>query len=40
VMKTLEDKAQELIKTDYNKYVVRVLNHGLNQLRGTDNEVR
>jgi len=40
VMKTLEDKAQELIKTDYNKYVVRVLNHGLNQLRGMDNEVR
>ncbi|MDA0936130.1 MAG: sulfatase-like hydrolase/transferase [Bacteroidetes bacterium] len=40
VMKTLEDKAQELIKTDYNKYVARVLNHGLNQLRGTDNEVR
>lgn len=39
-LKTLEKKAQEHVDSDYNKYVVRVLNHGLNQLNGTSNKVR
>ena len=29
-----------MIKNDPNKYVVRVLNHALNALNGTNNKVR
>ena len=32
--------SQNLIDTDNNKYVVRVLNHGLNELNGTLNKVK
>ena len=40
VLKELKNQAQNLIITDSNKYVVRTLNHGLNQLLGTSNKVR
>ena len=40
VLKALKNQAQNLINTDSNKYVVRTLNHGLNQLLGTSNKVR
>ena len=36
----LEKKSKELIKNDPNKYVVRVLNHALNELNGTKKKVR
>ena len=39
-LEILEKKVQEHIETDYNKYVVRVLNHALNQLHGTSNKVK
>ena len=34
------DKAVICIDSDNNKYVVRVLNHGLNELNGTLNKVK
>ena len=40
VLRGLENQAQNQINTDPNKYVVRVLNHGLNLLNGTSNKVR
>ena len=40
VLKELESKANNLIRTDSNKYVVRVLNHAINDLNGTSNKVR
>ena len=36
----LEKESKNLIKTDPNKYVVRVLNHAVNVLNGTENKVR
>ncbi len=36
----LYSESKNLIKNDPNKYVVRVLNHALNVLNGTDNKVR
>jgi hypothetical protein len=36
----LEDQARNQINSDPNKYVVRVLNHGLNNLNETMNKVR
>jgi hypothetical protein len=36
----LESTAQNHINSDPNKYVVRVLNHGLNVLNGTMNKVK
>ena len=36
----LEKQSQNLIDSDNNKYVVRVLNHGLNELNGTLNKVK
>ena len=38
--KVLEKRSQNLIDSDTNKYVVRVLNHGLNELNGTSNKVK
>ena len=40
VLKELESKANNLIRTDSNKYVVRVLNHAINDMNGTSNKVR
>ena len=39
-LKVLEKQSQNLIDSDNNKYVVRVLNHGLNELNGTLNKVK
>jgi len=39
-LKVLEKQSQNLIDSDTNKYVVRVLNHGLNELNGTSRKVR
>ena len=39
-LKVLENQSQNLIDSDTNKYVVRVLNHGLNELNGTSRKVR
>ena len=39
-LKILEKEVQNHIETDKNKYVVRVLNHGLNLLNGTSKKVR
>jgi uncharacterized sulfatase len=39
-LKVLEKQSQNLIDSDTNKYVVRVLNHGLNKLNGTLSKVR
>ena len=39
-LRDMESQAQKLIDKDPNKYVVRVLNHGLNNLNGTSNKVR
>ncbi len=39
-LKALETKAQKVISNDFNKYVVRVLNRGLNRLNNTSNIVR
>jgi hypothetical protein len=39
-LKVLEKQSQNLIDSDTNKYVVRVLNHGLNKLNGTWSKVR
>jgi uncharacterized sulfatase len=39
-LRTLEVPAKNQINSDPNKYVVRVLNHGLNVLNGTMNKVR
>ena len=39
-LKVLEKQSQNLIDSDTNKYVVRVLNHGLNELNGTLRKVR
>ena len=39
-LKILEKQSQNLIDSDTNKYVVRVLNHGLNELNGTSRKVR
>ena len=39
-LKILEKQSQNLIDSDTNKYVVRVLNHGLNELNGTLRKVR
>ena len=39
-LKNLESEAQNLLHNDANKYVVRILNHGLNGLNGTLNKVR
>ena len=40
VLRALEDEAKNQINSDPNKYVVRVLNHGLNNLNETMNKVR
>ena len=39
-LKILEKEVQNHIETDKNKYVVRVLNHGLNLLNGTSKKVK
>lgn len=39
-LRALEKEAQHCIEKDYNKYVIRVLNHALNNLNGTSNRVR
>ena len=39
-LKDLEKQSQNLMDSDTNKYVVRVLNHGLNELNGTSRKVR
>jgi len=39
-LKQLVPAAKKSIKQDYNKYVVRVLNRGLNKLYGTSNTVK
>ncbi|MDG1027431.1 MAG: sulfatase [Flavobacteriaceae bacterium] len=39
-LRALESTAQNHINSDPNKYVVRVLNHGLNVLNGTMNKVK
>ena len=39
-LKILENQSQNLVSTDTNKYVVRVINHGLNQLNGTSIKVK
>lgn len=39
-LRALEKEAQYRIEKDYNKYVIRVLNHALNNLNGTSNQVR
>ena len=39
-LKVLEKQSQNLIHSDTNKYVVRVLNHGLNVLNGSSNKVK
>ena len=39
-IQNLESESKNLVKNDPNKYVVRVLNHALNALNGTNNKVR
>lgn len=39
-VKNLESQAESLLKTDPNKYVIRVLNHSLNQLNKTHRQVK
>ncbi|MDA9597219.1 sulfatase [Flavobacteriaceae bacterium] len=39
-LEALEKEAKTLIKSDYNKYVARVLNRALNKRYGTSNKVR
>ena len=39
-LKDLEKESKNLLSYETNKYVVRVINHGLNELNGTSIKVR